>query len=66
MTYDQAIAYFGTAAQMARMLGVKPPSVSEWKDGIPMGRQYQIEKATNGALVADLPALRSVSTRESA
>lgn len=58
MNYEQAIAYFGTAANLARSLGVKPPSVSEWKNAIPEGRQYQIEQATNGALRADRPALR--------
>lgn len=58
MTYEQAIKYFGTESEIARSLGVKPPSVSEWKDGIPIGRQYQIELATKGRLKADIPALR--------
>lgn len=58
MTYEQSIAYFGTISEMARALGVKPPSISEWKDGIPETRQYQIELATKGKLKADVPALR--------
>lgn len=43
---------------MARSLGIKPPSVYEWKVGIPLTRQYQIELATNRKLKADKPALR--------
>lgn len=59
MTYEQAIEFFGTQSKMARALGVEPPSVAEWKSGIPMRRQYQIELATKGKLKADIPALRS-------
>lgn len=59
MNYTQAIAHFGTESALARALGVKPPSVSEWKDGIPITRQYQIELATKGKLKADIPALRT-------
>jgi DNA-binding transcriptional regulator YdaS (Cro superfamily) len=58
MNYEQSIEYFGTESEMARALGVKPPSVSEWKRGIPETRQYQIELATKGKLKADRPALR--------
>lgn len=59
MTYEQSITYFGTLSKMARALGVKPASVSEWKNGIPETRQYQIELATKGILKADEPALRT-------
>lgn len=58
MTYDQSIKFFGTQSEMARALGVEPPSVYEWKNGIPLVRQYQIELATKGKLKADVPALR--------
>ncbi len=60
MTLDDALKFFGTKAEMARALGVQPPSVSEWFDAgtIPEGRQYQIELATSGELKADRPALR--------
>ena len=59
MNYDQSIKFFGTQSEMARALGVEPPSVSEWKSGIPLIRQYQIELATKGELKADVPALRT-------
>lgn len=55
MTYDEALQYFKTPTAMARELRVKPPSVMEWKDGIPELRQYQIELATKGALKSDFP-----------
>lgn len=59
MNYDQSIKFFGTQSEMARALGVEPPSVCEWKNGIPITRQYQIELATKGKLKADIPALRT-------
>lgn len=61
MTPKQALRHFGTQAEIARVLGVKPPSVSEWFDlgALPEGRQYQLELASNGALRADLPANRA-------
>ena len=60
MTFDQALSHFGTIPDMALALGVKSPSIYEWKrDGaIPETRQYQIELATKGRLKADFPALR--------
>lgn len=60
MTFDQALSHFGTIHDMAIALGVKSPSIYEWKRGgaIPETRQYQIELATKGRLKADFPALR--------
>lgn len=45
------------------MCGVRPPSVSEWFDDdvIPEGRQYQLQIASGGMLVADKPANRKSS-----
>jgi ParB-like chromosome segregation protein Spo0J len=60
MSPRQVIDFFGTQAATAKALGLTQPTVSGWlTDGaIPIERQYQIEMATNGALRADLPALR--------
>jgi DNA-binding transcriptional regulator YdaS (Cro superfamily) len=60
MSPEQAIKFFGTQAELARVLGVKQPSIAEWKEAgeIPEARQYQIELATNGELRADKPANR--------
>lgn len=54
MTPDELIAHFGGISATARALGVKPPSVSEWKAAgrVPPGRQYQVEVVTGGALRA--------------
>ena len=56
MTYEDVIKYFGSAAEAARKIGVKPPSVSEWRHGIPVLRQLHIERVTNGVLKADQQA----------
>ena len=64
MSPDELIAYFGGVTETARALGVKPPSVSEWKASgeVPETRQYQAQIATGGALQADKPALREHSS----
>jgi hypothetical protein len=64
MTVDELIAHFGSVSATARALGVKDPSVSEWKATgvVPELRQYQAEIASGGKLKADTPALRQVAT----
>lgn len=61
MTADELISFFGGVAATARALGVKDPSVSEWKATgvVPELRQYQAEIASGGQLKADKPACRS-------
>lgn len=60
VTYDQLIAHYGTqkaagdALKVFDGIGVKQPSVAEWKEqGIPAPRQAQYELLTGGALRAD-------------
>ncbi len=53
MTYKQLLEFFGSQAEIARAFGVSPPSVSEWKEGIPPLRQVQAEMLTNKKLRAD-------------
>lgn len=60
VTYDELIAYYGTqkaagdALKVFDGVGVKQPSVAEWKEqGIPPPRQAQYELVTKGELVAD-------------
>ncbi len=56
MTYDQLIEYFGTQQAAADAIGIKQPSVAEWKEnGIPIPRQAQYELATDGNLRAERP-----------
>lgn len=56
MTYDELIAFYGTQKAAADALGIKAPSVAEWKDkGIPLPRQAQYEIVSDGQLKAELP-----------
>ncbi len=71
MSPQELITHFRTQAAAAKALGCAQSTVAEWcSDGaIPEGRQYQIELATAGALVADKPALRepmAAPTKEAA
>jgi DNA-binding transcriptional regulator YdaS (Cro superfamily) len=50
---EDAIKYFRTRARLAGALGIKPPSISEWKDEPPPLRQLQLERITNGELKAE-------------
>lgn len=54
MSYEELIQHYGSQAAAARALGLKPPSVSEWKDkGVPIPRQAQYELLTKGRLRAE-------------
>lgn len=76
MTYDEALAYFGTQTKLAAALGVTQATVSRWGEGprahktftIPASYQYQIEVITNRQLLADaelrLPADRVIREPE--
>ncbi len=63
---EELIEYFGSVSATARALGVKDPSVSEWRASgvVPELRQYQAQIATGGRLRADVPALRLASPSE--
>jgi DNA-binding transcriptional regulator YdaS (Cro superfamily) len=50
-----AIRKFGSAAALARALGIKRQSVHDWGDEVPEGRAYQLEVLTNGELKAPRP-----------
>jgi len=52
MNKSEAVAFFGSQAALAKALGVSRSSVSEWHD-VPVGRQYQLEVMTGGALKAE-------------
>jgi hypothetical protein len=56
MRTEEAIQHFGTAAELARQLGITRQSVHDWGDTVPVGRAYQLEVLTNGALRAPRPA----------
>lgn len=69
MSPQELLSEWPSQAEIARVLGVKPPSVAEWfeNNAVPEGRQYQAELASSGRLKADKPAARVVAdTAESA
>lgn len=53
MKLSEAVAHFGTEAEVARKLNIRPQAVYQWGDEVPMRRQYQLERMTKGKLKAD-------------
>ncbi len=55
MSPSEAISYFGTQVKLAERLGIKQGSVGDWVANgyIPWPRQFQIQVATGGELLAD-------------
>jgi len=57
MTTQDAIDYYGgKKIDIAKALRISPAAVTMWGDKIPLLRQYQLEKLTNGKLKAELAA----------
>ena len=52
MNKADAIKAFGTAAELARALGITRAAVHQWGDTVPLARQYQVERLTRGKLKA--------------
>lgn len=53
MKTQDAIHHLGTAAALAKLVGVTPGAVSQWGEFPPDNRQLQIERLTGQALVAE-------------
>jgi len=49
---EEAIKYFGNQVKLAKALGITKQAVSGWGDTVPVGRAYQLQAVTNGALIA--------------
>jgi len=43
MTYEQLLNHFGNQQAVANALGCKQNTVSDWRFGIPRGRQFEIQ-----------------------
>lgn len=56
MTFEEAINYFGTAREIAKVLRKSPGRISHFKaaGGFPYELQCVLEKHSNGALTASL------------
>jgi hypothetical protein len=57
VTYQDILDYFGNGSltPAARALGLPVTTVNKWRDGVPYGRQCEIQLRTAGKLVADPP-----------
>lgn len=55
MKTAEAAKYFGNKTKLARALGCWHTTISSWGEYPPLGRQYQIQALTNGALTATQP-----------
>jgi hypothetical protein len=55
MTYQDVVTHFKTPAEVARALRVSSAAVAQWRERVPLGRQYQIELLTGGKLRASQP-----------
>lgn len=53
MRTADVLAHFKTQQAIAEALGIKQPSVADWKEFPPDRRQFQLERITNGALKAE-------------
>ena len=53
MKTKEAINYFGGIKKLADALGVWPQVIYQWGEFPPMGRQYELEVKTMGALKAE-------------
>ena len=54
MTYIQVVRHFGSLTAAAQALGLPLSTVSDWRDeGVPYGRQCEIQLRTDGALKAN-------------
>jgi len=51
MSLQAAINFFGNQSKLARVIGVDPMAVTQWKKrGVPLARAIQIDKLTKGAV----------------
>ena len=53
MNLEEVIKHFGSGVALAEALGIEPSAVYQWKGKIPVRRQYEIERITDGKFKAD-------------
>lgn len=62
MTLTDVLEHFkAKPSELAETLGVTPGAISQWREGIPKSRQFQIEVMTKGALKASTCDQRSAA-----
>jgi transcriptional repressor of cell division inhibition gene dicB len=50
MTMKQVLSHFGTQTKVAEALKISQAAVAQWGDEVPLLRQYQLERITEGEL----------------
>ena len=58
MNTQDAVAFFGTKTQIAKLLGISKQAVSRWKNKIPLRQALLLEQASYGKLTAERPVFR--------
>lgn len=58
------IQFFGSGAAVARALGIRRAAVSQWPNLVPIGRAYEIQALTNGAVLVDRALYEKPSCHE--
>ena len=53
MKKDDAVSFYGTDAELARVLDITRQAVGKWGDVIPEGVAYKLQVLTGGRLKVD-------------
>ncbi|HEY6612723.1 MAG TPA: Cro/CI family transcriptional regulator [Pseudomonas sp.] len=53
MKMKEVVAHYGSKAAVAKRLGISRVSVTQWGEEVPILRQVQIERDTQGKLTTD-------------
>lgn len=53
MTTKEAVDYYGSVRALAQALGVSTQLIYQWGERPPIGRQYELQVKSSGALLAD-------------
>lgn len=56
MLTRDAIDYYGSVGALAEALGITRHAIYQWGETVPLLRQYQLERLTEGYLVAEVDA----------
>lgn len=49
---QDAIDYFGSVAALAEALDISPEAIYQWRENVPLGRDFQLQVLTKGKLKA--------------
>jgi DNA-binding transcriptional regulator YdaS (Cro superfamily) len=61
MKTEEAVRLAGTAAELARLLGISRAAVSKWGDEVPPLRAYQIRELIAAGALAAAPGNQGAS-----